>query len=81
MRTAVRFPARMTLEQILDGLARDDEFQQLVTRWERIPPRQAVYAPFPEWLDGRIAATVGMNDSNPSIQRGSSAFEDGGYVL
>src|SRR5256885_944953 len=58
MRTAVRFPARMTLEQILDGLARDDEFQQLVTRWERIPPRQAVYAPFPEWLDGRIAASL-----------------------
>ncbi|PYR71640.1 MAG: hypothetical protein DMF86_25490 [Acidobacteria bacterium] len=58
MRTAVRFPARVTLEQILDGFARDDEFQQLVTRWERIPPRQAVYAPFPEWLDGRIAASL-----------------------
>src|SRR3989475_2405693 len=58
MRTAVRFPARVSLEQILDGFARDDEFQQLVTRWERIPPRQAVYAPFPEWLDGRIAASL-----------------------
>src|SRR2546428_3741592 len=58
MRTAVRFPARVSLEQILDGFARDDEFQQLVTRWERIPPHRAVYAPFPEWLDGRIAASL-----------------------
>src|SRR5437660_10045569 len=58
MRTAVRFPARVSLEQILDGLARDAEFQEMVTRWERIPPRPARYAPFPEWLDGRIAAAL-----------------------
>src|SRR2546429_950249 len=58
MRTAVRFPARVSLEQILDGLARDSEFQETVTRWERIPPKPARYAPFPEWLDGRISAAL-----------------------
>src|SRR5437588_2792579 len=58
MRTAVRFPARVSLEQILDGLARDTEFQEMVTRWERIAARPARYAPFPEWLDGRIAAAL-----------------------
>src|SRR5438552_2765826 len=58
MRTAVRFPARVSLEQILDTLARDPEFKQMVTRWERIPPRRAMYAEFPAWLDGRISATL-----------------------
>src|SRR5438132_134927 len=58
MRTAVRFPARVSLEQILDGLARDPEFSQMVTRWERIPPRRASYAEYPAWLDGRISATL-----------------------
>jgi DEAD/DEAH box helicase domain-containing protein len=58
MRTAVRFPARVSLEQILDGLSRDPDFKQMVTRWERIPPRRANYADFPAWMDGRIAATL-----------------------
>src|SRR6184192_2845995 len=58
MRTAVRFPARVSLEQILDGLARDSEFQQMVTRWERLPARAASYAEFPAWVDGRIVATL-----------------------
>src|SRR5712691_2226943 len=58
MRTAVRFPARLSLEQILDGLARDAEFQRMVTRWDRLPARPASYAPFPGWLDGRITATL-----------------------
>jgi len=58
MRTAVRFPARVSLEQILDTLQRDPEFKQMVTRWERIPPRRAMYAEFPAWLDGRISATL-----------------------
>src|SRR5207248_510984 len=58
MRTAVRFPARVSLEQILDRLARDDDFQQMVTRWERLPAQPASYAEFPDWLDGRISATL-----------------------
>src|SRR5882762_8478249 len=58
MRTAVRFPARTSLEQILDGLQRDAQFQEMVTRWETIPSRPARYAPFPEWLDGRISAAL-----------------------
>src|SRR5213592_832038 len=58
MRTAVRFPARVSLEQILDTLARDPDFKEMVTRWERIPPRRAKYAEFPAWLDGRISATL-----------------------
>ena len=58
MRTSVRVPARVTLEQILDGLQRDEQFQEMVTRWEVLPARPARYAPFPEWLDGRIGAAL-----------------------
>src|SRR5205809_2179681 len=50
MRTSVRFPARTSLAQILEGLASDSEFQEMVTRWERLPARPARYAEFPEWL-------------------------------
>ncbi len=55
MRSPVRFPARTSLEQILDTLEHDPAFGELVTRWERISAKPARYAPFPEWLDGRIA--------------------------
>jgi DEAD/DEAH box helicase domain-containing protein len=58
MRTAVRFPARTSLEQILDGFRHDAQFQEMVTRWETLPARPARYAPFPDWLDGRITAAL-----------------------
>ncbi|HEY8656074.1 MAG TPA: DEAD/DEAH box helicase [Candidatus Limnocylindria bacterium] len=58
MRTVVRFPARTSLEQILDGLELDPQFRALVTRWERIPAKAPGYAPFPAWLDHRIARSL-----------------------
>ena len=58
MRTSVRFPARTSLEQILDGLEHDPDFAALVTRWERIPAKAPSYAPFPGWLDERIARSL-----------------------
>jgi DEAD/DEAH box helicase domain-containing protein len=58
VRTSVRFPARTSLYQILDTLSADREFQEMVTRWERLPPRPARYAVFPDWLDGRITAAL-----------------------
>jgi DEAD/DEAH box helicase domain-containing protein len=75
MRTAVRFPARTSLEQILDGLAGDREFQEMVTRWERIPARPARYAPFPEWLDGRIAAALRRRGINELYSHQAAALE------
>ncbi len=58
VRTSVQFPARTSLEQILDGFLRDEQFQEMVTRWETLPARPARYAPFPDWLDGRITAAL-----------------------
>ncbi|MGH2376925.1 MAG: DEAD/DEAH box helicase [Candidatus Limnocylindria bacterium] len=58
MRTAVPFPARTSLEQILDSFERDPEFASLVTRWERLPAKAPRYAPFPVWLDERIVRSL-----------------------
>jgi DEAD/DEAH box helicase domain-containing protein len=58
MRTHVPFPARTSLEQILDAFERDPAFAALVTRWERLPARAPRYAPFPVWLDERIVRSL-----------------------
>jgi DEAD/DEAH box helicase domain-containing protein len=58
MRTAVRFPARVTLEQILDGLEGDPEFERAICSWQRRAARPARWAEFPEWLDRRIVSAL-----------------------
>ena len=58
MRTDVRFPARTSLEQILDGFTSDPGFAAMITRWERVPAVAPRYAPFPVWLDERIVRTL-----------------------
>jgi DEAD/DEAH box helicase domain-containing protein len=58
MRTAVPFPARTSLEQILDSFERDPDFAAMVTRWERLPAKAPRYAPFPVWLDERIVRSL-----------------------
>src|SRR4029079_3020057 len=75
MRTSVRFPARVSLEQILDGLQRDEQFQEMVTRWEVLPAKPARYAAFPEWLDGRIAAALRRRGINELYSHQAAALE------
>ncbi|HET8569325.1 MAG TPA: DEAD/DEAH box helicase [Candidatus Limnocylindria bacterium] len=58
MRTDVRFPARTSLEQILETFERDAELAAMVTRWERTPAKPPRYAPFPAWVDGRIVRAL-----------------------
>jgi len=75
MRTPVRFPARTSLEQILDGLERDDQFQALVTRWERIPAKAPEYAPFPGWLDERISRSLRARGIDALYSHQAAALE------
>jgi len=75
MRTPVRFPARTSLEQILDGLERDPEFQALVTRWERIPAKAPEYAPFPGWLDERISRSLRARGIDALYSHQAAALE------
>src|SRR5437867_677533 len=62
MRTDVRLPARLGLEQILDRLERDPAFAPTISRWDRQPARAPRYADFPEWLDTRLGDALARRD-------------------
>ncbi len=44
----------MNLEQTMDMLRNTPEFMAQVTRWEIIPPREAVYGEFPEKIHSKL---------------------------
>ena len=48
----------MNLEQLLGKLRQTPSFMENVTHWETIPAKEAVYAPFPESMDARIAPVL-----------------------
>ncbi|MFQ5607787.1 MAG: DEAD/DEAH box helicase, partial [Candidatus Zixiibacteriota bacterium] len=48
----------MNLEQILDKFKTDPEISQGIAHWERIVPRAARYADFPEFLDTRLVDSL-----------------------
>jgi len=48
----------MTIDQIIDVLKRDREFQQNVATWREIPPQPARFAPFPDNIDSRLIAAL-----------------------
>src|SRR3989440_552828 len=75
MRTDVRFPARTSLAQILDVLARDSDFLSQVTHWERLPAKAPRYAPFPAWLDPRIARSLRARSIEALYSHQAAALE------
>ena len=58
MRTDVRPPSRLRLEQILDRLEHRGALSDAICRWERLPARAARCADAPEWLDQRLTAAL-----------------------
>ena len=44
----------MNVDQLADSLRRDPMFMENVVRWEKLPAREAQYAPFPGGLDPRL---------------------------
>ena len=44
----------MSMQAILDRIRQSPELMRCVTHWERIAPREAVYAPMPAGLDWRL---------------------------
>src|SRR3990170_3297781 len=48
----------MSVEEALEGLRRDPRFMENVSAWERLPPRPAAYASFPDRLNPRLTAAV-----------------------
>ena len=44
----------MNVDQLADSLRRDVSFMENVVRWEELPAREAVYAPFPDTVSPRL---------------------------
>lgn len=51
-------PSILPLQEVLADLAADPVLSSRVRAWERLPAAAPSFAPFPQWLDGRIAATL-----------------------
>lgn len=44
----------MNLEQLLQYIKNNEQIEKSITHWERIPPREAQFTPFPDRIDPRI---------------------------
>ncbi|MEK6588657.1 MAG: DEAD/DEAH box helicase, partial [Chloroflexota bacterium] len=65
----------MAVEAVLDGLRRDRSFMENVAAWERLPPREARYADFPEGLDPRLIAGLRSLGTAPPFTHQAAAVE------
>ena len=50
----------MSIEPILDRIRQSPDLMRCVTHWQRLPPREAAYAPMPAGLDGRLQEALRM---------------------
>ncbi|NIM95487.1 MAG: DEAD/DEAH box helicase [Anaerolineales bacterium] len=65
----------MSLEEVLERFRYDPQFMGNVTAWERLPPKPARYADFPEDLDPRLIAALRDMDMAPLYTHQSAAIE------
>jgi len=49
---------QLTLAEWINRAENNQRFRENVTAWKRIEAREAVYSPFPDWVDGRIRAAL-----------------------
>ena len=64
----------MNLSQLLDYLRQDEAFMENVTCWRTIPKREAVFAPFPDGLDGRIIPALQKHHITQLYSHQADAF-------
>ncbi|MDR1626629.1 MAG: DEAD/DEAH box helicase [Spirochaetia bacterium] len=62
------------IENILRGLENDRTFMDNVTRWEKIPPREGEYSPFPEDLHPSLKAVLGAGGVTRLYSHQGTAF-------
>ncbi|MFN2166323.1 MAG: DEAD/DEAH box helicase, partial [Anaerolineae bacterium] len=48
----------MDLEDVLDQIERDAQLARRISRWQRLPPRPARYADFPDGVDPRLVKAL-----------------------
>ncbi len=64
----------MSIQDALDRLRLDNEFMKNVSAWERLPPRPARYAAFPEDLDTRLTSALRAGDISPLYTHQAAAI-------
>ncbi len=65
----------MTLRSVVDRLRGEAEFMRNVSAWERLPPRPARYADFPDQLDPRLIAALRRKGTAPLYIHQAAAVE------
>lgn len=65
----------MTLDQLLDALKSSEGFMENVTAWKTIPKKNAVYSPFPEGLDSRVAPALQKHGVNQLYAHQAKCFD------
>ncbi|OGO18218.1 MAG: hypothetical protein A2Z14_15700 [Chloroflexi bacterium RBG_16_48_8] len=65
----------MSLQDALDRMRYDPGFMENVTAWERLPPRPARYADFPQKLDPRLISALRDLGTAPLYTHQAAAIE------
>ncbi len=65
----------MSVLEAIEALRRDPGFMENVSAWERMPPRPASYAEFPEDLDPRLIAALRRMGISPLYTHQAAAVE------
>jgi len=65
----------MNLEQLIDYLSRDAEFQSRLTRWQIVPPKDAIYKPVPTSMDERLQKALQEKGIKQLYSHQADAFE------
>ncbi|MEJ2563743.1 MAG: hypothetical protein P8Z42_13805 [Anaerolineales bacterium] len=65
----------MSIQDALERLRLDTDFMKNVATWERIAPRPARYAEFPEGLDARLIAALRADHIAPLYTHQAAAVE------
>jgi DEAD/DEAH box helicase domain-containing protein len=65
----------MNLEQLIDFLSRDQEFQANLTKWTEIPAKEGLYSPFPESMDKRLKKALNEKGITQLFTHQATAFD------
>ncbi|NOX90710.1 MAG: DEAD/DEAH box helicase [Calditrichaeota bacterium] len=67
---------RITLDELINRLSSDQEFQKNITKWLTINERQPVYADFPRGLDERLIEALGKKGINKLYSHQAEAYRE-----
>jgi len=69
----------MNLEQIIDLFKNDPQIGNNITHWETIPPRDARFVDYPDFLDKRLTGTFKQRGIEQLFSHPASGFQNQKY--